>query len=80
MSFVGPRPELPEIVRGYDVAHHTRHLVRPGLTGLWQVTARGDGSLMKEHVALDVRYVETASFWVDLRIVLLTLRSLSRGS
>jgi lipopolysaccharide/colanic/teichoic acid biosynthesis glycosyltransferase len=57
-------PQLLNVVRGHEV--------RPGLTGLWQVTARGQG-MMHEHVDLDVRYVETLSARTDLLILLRTL-------
>jgi lipopolysaccharide/colanic/teichoic acid biosynthesis glycosyltransferase len=72
MSLVGPRPELPEVVSRYRPWEHRRHEVRPGLTGLWQVTARGQG-MMHEHVDLDVRYIETLSARTDLLILLRTL-------
>lgn len=72
MSLVGPRPELPEVVQRYQVWQHRRHEVLPGLTGLWQITARGEG-LMHERVDLDVRYVDTVSARTDFRILLRTL-------
>lgn len=72
MSLVGPRPELVSIVDRYGLWGHGRHQVKPGLTGLWQVTARGDG-LMHEHTHLDLAYVEQISFRTDSRILLLTI-------
>jgi hypothetical protein len=51
---VGPRPELPEVVAGYEPWQHARHWVRPGITGLWQVTQRGSGEPMHRHVATDL--------------------------
>lgn len=75
MSLVGPRPELPEIVARYAAWQHERHLVRPGLTGWWQVQSRGD-QLMHERTDLDVFYVRNQSFWLDLRILIRTIPSL----
>jgi lipopolysaccharide/colanic/teichoic acid biosynthesis glycosyltransferase len=72
MSLVGPRPELVEIVREYAPWEHRRHVVRPGITGLWQVTERGS-KLMRECVATDLRYVDSLGARVDLRILLTTL-------
>jgi lipopolysaccharide/colanic/teichoic acid biosynthesis glycosyltransferase len=72
MSLVGPRPELPEIVAKYEPWQHERHQVKPGLTGLWQVSRRGDG-LMHEHVALDIDYLKQVRFRTDLLILLLTI-------
>ena len=72
MSLVGPRPELPMIVARYEDWQHRRHAVRPGITGLWQVSVRGEGQ-MHEHVDVDVDYVERISFREDVRILLKTL-------
>ena len=72
MSLVGPRPELPMIVARYENWQHRRHAVRPGITGLWQVSVRGEGE-MHEHVDVDIDYVERLSFREDLRILLRTL-------
>lgn len=73
LSLVGPRPELPEIVAGYGEWQHDRHRVKPGITGLWQVTERVDATPMYLHVDTDLRYVEEVSPLLDLRILLLTL-------
>ncbi len=69
MSFVGPRPELESVVvEQYRPGLDQRHLVKPGLTGLWQVSARGDGP-MHENGDWDLDYVEQVSFATDLRIL-----------
>lgn len=78
MSLVGPRPELPQIVASYETWQHQRHLVRPGLTGWWQVSGRSDRP-MHEHTELDVYYVENLSFWMDMRIVARTIRVVLSG-
>lgn len=72
MSLIGPRPELPHLVAGYEPWQHQRHEAKPGMTGLWQVTARGDIP-MHEATDLDVEYVQRLSFATDLKILLLTL-------
>jgi lipopolysaccharide/colanic/teichoic acid biosynthesis glycosyltransferase len=71
MSLVGPRPELPQIVERYQPWEHARHVVRPGLTGFWQTTARSDGP-MQEFTHLDLEYVRNVSFITDMRLLLAT--------
>jgi lipopolysaccharide/colanic/teichoic acid biosynthesis glycosyltransferase len=79
MSFIGPRPELPEIVMRYEDWQHQRHLVTPGLSGWWQVEGRSDLP-MHENTGLDIYYVAHQSDMLDLKIVLRTFRALvSRG-
>ena len=73
MSLVGPRPELPNIVSSFAPWQHQRHAVKPGLTGYWQVYARGDGTVMHERTDLDVAYVRDVSLRTDLKVLLLTL-------
>ena len=72
MSLVGPRPELVEIVQRYKPWEHRRHAVKPGLTGLWQISGRSGGA-MHEHVDIDLAYVDRVSFVVDLRILIRTI-------
>jgi lipopolysaccharide/colanic/teichoic acid biosynthesis glycosyltransferase len=72
VSIVGPRPELESIVANYEPWQHSRHVVKPGLTGLWQIKARGDGE-MHEHTDLDIEYVQKVTLRGDLKIMLLTL-------
>jgi lipopolysaccharide/colanic/teichoic acid biosynthesis glycosyltransferase len=75
MTLVGPRPELPEIVlKRYEPWQYRRLLVPQGLTGWWQVTGRG-AKLLCEHTEDDLYYIERASFWFDLMILLLTARA-----
>jgi lipopolysaccharide/colanic/teichoic acid biosynthesis glycosyltransferase len=69
MSIVGPRPELASIVsESYRPGLDQRHFVKPGLTGLWQVSARGDGP-MHENGEWDLDYVERVSVRTDLAIL-----------
>lgn len=69
MAIVGPRPELALVVEHYEPWQCARMLVRPGLTGLWQITARGEGGLMHERVDLDVDYLSQVSLVTDLLII-----------
>jgi lipopolysaccharide/colanic/teichoic acid biosynthesis glycosyltransferase len=73
LSLVGPRPELVSIVAKYEPWQHERHAVKPGLTGLWQVTARGDGEEMHQHTDIDIEYVKRVELRTDLKIMLLTV-------
>jgi len=79
MSLVGPRPAVPDEVAQYAEHVHRRLVVKPGLTGLWQVSGRSDLS-WDESVRLDLRYVENWSFALDLQILWKTASALMRGS
>jgi lipopolysaccharide/colanic/teichoic acid biosynthesis glycosyltransferase len=78
MSLVGPRPPLPEEVARYGDDVRRRLLVRPGLTGLWQVNGRSDLS-WEESVRLDLRYVENWTLMLDLQILWKTWSAVARG-
>ena len=71
MSLVGPRPLLREYDVHYSAEQARRLLVKPGLTGLAQVTGRNNLS-WDEKLALDVQYVDTQSFWLDMKILMKT--------
>ncbi|MGX5653829.1 sugar transferase [Geodermatophilus nigrescens] len=77
MSLVGPRPPLPAEVVLYDDSVARRLLVKPGLTGLWQVSGRSDLT-WDEAVRLDLRYVENWSLALDLQIIWKTFRAVAR--
>jgi exopolysaccharide biosynthesis polyprenyl glycosylphosphotransferase len=79
MSLVGPRPPLPSEVEQYGQDVRRRLLVRPGLTGLWQVSGRSDLT-WEESVRLDLRYVENWSFTTDLLILWKTIWAVAKGS
>lgn len=79
MSLVGPRPPLPQEVAVYGSDVRRRLLVKPGLTGLWQVSGRSDLP-WDESVRLDLRYVENWSLALDLMIVVKTLRAVVLGT
>ncbi len=72
MSFVGPRPLLKEYLPLYNERQKKRHNVKPGITGLAQVMGRNAIS-WREKFEYDVYYVEHLSFWLDLKIILLTI-------
>jgi len=78
MSLVGPRPPIPYEFELYDSAARKRLAVRPGITGLYQVTARSQVpfSLM---LALDLDYIERRSVQLNVRIMLKTLRAMAHG-
>lgn len=78
MSLVGPRPPLPSEVETYHDAVTRRLLVRPGLTGLWQVSGRADLS-WEESIHLDLRYVDNWSFAMDAQILWRTFRAVVGG-
>jgi exopolysaccharide biosynthesis polyprenyl glycosylphosphotransferase len=78
MSLVGPRPALPEEAARYADHVRRRLVVKPGLTGLWQVKGRSDLS-WDESVRLDLRYVENWSLVLDLQIMWKTISVLIRG-
>jgi exopolysaccharide biosynthesis polyprenyl glycosylphosphotransferase len=78
MSLVGPRPPLPSEVRRYDDVAHRRLLVKPGMTGLWQVSGRAELE-WDETVRLDLFYVENWSPLLDLQILWRTIPAVLRG-
>jgi exopolysaccharide biosynthesis polyprenyl glycosylphosphotransferase len=79
MSLVGPRPALPAEAERYAEHVRRRLVVKPGITGLWQVNGRSDLP-WEESVRLDLRYVENWSFVLDLQILWKTISVLLRGS
>ena len=80
MSLVGPRPPIPYEVEKYEPWHLRRILeVKPGITGLWQVDGRSKTSF-DDMVRLDLRYVQTWSLWLDIKILLKTVRAVVRPS
>jgi lipopolysaccharide/colanic/teichoic acid biosynthesis glycosyltransferase len=79
MSLVGPRPPLPYEAERYQSWHLRRVLeIKPGITGLWQVNGRSKTSF-DEMVRLDLQYVRTCSLWLDLKILLRTVKVVLRG-
>ncbi|MDG4810486.1 sugar transferase [Micromonospora sp. WMMD1120] len=80
MSLVGPRPERPEFIAGFDRLPHydLRHLIRPGLTGIAQLTG-GYAATVEDKLRCDLLYLNCRSMRVDLALLLLTVVELFRG-
>jgi lipopolysaccharide/colanic/teichoic acid biosynthesis glycosyltransferase len=77
LSLVGPRPEMVSIVALYDPWQHRRHAVKPGITGVWQISDNGD-KLLFECTQMELEYLEEVSFSADLSIMLRTLPAMAR--
>ncbi len=78
MSLVGPRPALPREVENYTQADRRRLGVRPGLTCIWQVSGRADVPFERQ-VKMDVEYVDSHNFWLDLKLVASTVPAVITG-
>jgi len=75
MSLVGPRPSLPKEVAQFNTFQKQRLVAKPGLTCYWQVCGRSDVSF-EEWMKMDVRYIEERSTWMDIRLIIKTVRVL----
>ena len=73
MSLVGTRPPTLDEWNKYDIHHRVRMSIKPGITGLWQVSGRSDITDFEEVVRLDKEYIENWSFALDLKILLKTV-------
>lgn len=71
MSLVGPRPAIPYEVERYQAWHYRRLEAKPGITGLWQVTARSTTGF-DDIVKLDIEYIQNQSFWLDMKLLMMT--------
>ena len=78
MSLVGPRPEMPFVVEEYNANQRMRLSVRPGITGVWQISPER-ALPIHEGVDYDLYYIENSSFALDLAIILRTVLSVLRG-
>jgi exopolysaccharide biosynthesis polyprenyl glycosylphosphotransferase len=78
MSLVGPRPAPPREVETYDMWLRRRLSMKPGITGLWQVTARSSNDFDRR-AELDLDYIDRWSFWLDLKILLRTIPAAFEG-
>lgn len=78
MSLVGPRPEIPDVVKYYNDVYKQRLLVTPGITGLAQVSGRGEIELGKT-VYYDLTYIQNFSLIFDLKILLMTFSSVVKS-
>lgn len=77
MSLVGPRPEIPDVVRYYPEAYRQRLLVPPGITGLAQISGRGEIELGKT-IHYDLTYIKKFSVWFDIKILFRTVFSVAK--
>jgi len=75
MSFIGPRPPILEEVSQYELKHLKRISIKPGMTGLWQVTLRQDNDFDK-WVEKDIEYIENWNIFLDIKIIFLTFREI----
>ena len=73
MSLVGTRPPTPDEVDSYDLHHHRRLSIKPGITGLWQVSGRNKITDFDEIVKLDTGYIDQWSLWLDFKILCKTI-------
>ena len=80
MNLVGPRPPLPSEVKEYKPEWRKRLNMKPGITGLWQVSGRNDITDFKDWVYLDLKYIEEWSLKLDLKIILKTIPQMFKGS
>lgn len=80
MSLVGPRPLPVRDVEKFKESHFIRQEVLPGITGLWQVSGRSDINNFDDAVKLDIKYITNWSIWLDLKIILQTIKVVFRGS
>ena len=78
MSLVGPRPALPREVDTYDLWHRRRLSMKPGITGLWQVSARRSAEFDR-WAELDLSYIDRWSLWLDIKILARTLPAAIEG-
>jgi exopolysaccharide biosynthesis polyprenyl glycosylphosphotransferase len=78
MSLVGPRPALPREVDDYDLWHRRRLSMKPGITGLWQVSARRSAAF-DNWAQLDLSYIDRWSLWLDIKILMRTIPAAVEG-
>ena len=73
MSLVGTRPPTVDEYEQYEAYHMRRLSIRPGITGLWQVSGRSDISDFEEVVRLDLKYIDQWSLLLDIRLIFMTV-------
>lgn len=79
MSLVGTRPILPGELEQYELHHRTRIAIKPGITGMWQVSGRSDITDFEKVVELDRKYIENWNLGLDVKILLQTVRTVLKG-
>jgi lipopolysaccharide/colanic/teichoic acid biosynthesis glycosyltransferase len=74
MNLVGTRPPTVDEYEQYEPKHMARVSIMPGLTGLWQVSGRSNIKDFDDVVKLDMEYIDNSSFWLDVKIILMTIK------
>ena len=74
MTYLGTRPILQDELQKYELHHRARIAIKPGITGMWQVSGRSDITDFEEIVAMDVDYISNWSLKRDLEIILKTIQ------
>ena len=75
MSLVGTRPILQDELEQYELHHRARIAIKPGITGMWQVSGRSDITDFEEVVRLDTEYITNWNFGLDIKILLQTVKT-----
>lgn len=75
MSLVGTRPILQDELEQYELHHRARIAIKPGITGMWQVSGRSDITDFEEVVRLDTEYISNWNFGLDIKILLQTVKT-----
>ena len=79
MSLVGTRPPTHKEVKEYENWHHKRISIKPGVTGMWQVSGRNEIKDFDEIVKLDIQYIDNWSLWLDIKIIFKTFKAIFEG-
>jgi lipopolysaccharide/colanic/teichoic acid biosynthesis glycosyltransferase len=80
MSLVGPRPPIPEEVDKYEIWHRRRLSMKPGLSCTWQIAPKRNDISFDGWMKMDLDYIDNWSFWLDCKIIFLTMRAVIFGS
>lgn len=73
MSLIGTRPPTVEEYQKYDLHHFKRLAMKPGITGMWQVSGRSNITDFEKVVELDLSYIKNWSIWLDIKIIFKTI-------
>ena len=79
MSLVGTRPILPDELEQYELHHRARIAIKPGITGMWQVSGRSDITDFEEIVRLDTEYISEWNIGLDIKILFKTVLAVLKG-
>lgn len=80
MTLAGTRPILPDELEQYELHHRARIAIKPGITGMWQVSGRSDITDFEEIVRLDTEYISEWNIGLDIKILFKTLAYFSKNS